>query len=49
MIEERIEKEVLNMKVKGKQQRGRLRPRWEQQVRTVVTQREGRPWEEIQW
>jgi hypothetical protein len=32
---------VLNMKVKGKCPRGKMRSRWEQQVRKDVTQREG--------
>jgi hypothetical protein len=42
----RITKKVFNMKVKGKHPRGRLRSRWEQQVRTDITQKEGRIWEE---
>jgi hypothetical protein len=36
----RIPKKVLNMKVKGKHPRGRLRLRWEQHVRKDVTQEE---------
>jgi hypothetical protein len=27
--------------------KGRLRSRWEQQVREYVTQREGRPWKKL--
>jgi hypothetical protein len=48
MNKERIPKKVSNMKVKGKHPRGRPRSRWEQQVREDVTQREVRPWEEIE-
>jgi hypothetical protein len=40
--EERIPEKVWNVKVKGKQPRGKPRSRWEQQVREHNTQREGR-------
>jgi hypothetical protein len=39
---------VLNMKLRGKILRGRLRSRWEQQVRKDVMQMDGRIWEEIE-
>jgi hypothetical protein len=39
MKEEKIKKSS-NMKVKGKHPRGRLRSRWEQQVRKDVTMKE---------
>jgi hypothetical protein len=48
MNEERIPNKVLNMTVKGKCPRGRLRSRMEQEVRKDVTQKEGRPGEEIE-
>jgi hypothetical protein len=38
---------ISDMKLKGKFPRGRPKSRWEQQVRKDITQREGRPWEEI--
>jgi hypothetical protein len=38
----------LNIKVKGKHPRGKLKSRWEQQVRKDVTQNEGRTWEETE-
>jgi hypothetical protein len=38
----RIQKKALNMKVKGKCSKGRMRSRWEQQVRKDITQKEGR-------
>jgi hypothetical protein len=47
MNEERIPMRVLKTKVKGKLLRGRPRSRWEHLARNDVTQREGRPWEEI--
>jgi hypothetical protein len=34
------------MKVKGKCPRGRLRLRWEQQIKKAVTKKKGRTWEE---
>jgi hypothetical protein len=43
---QRIPKKVLNMKLKGKQPRGKLKSR--QQERKDVTQRERRPWEETE-
>jgi hypothetical protein len=45
--EEGISK-LFKIKVEGKFPRGRLRLRWGQQVSKYVTQRKGRPWEEIQ-
>jgi hypothetical protein len=47
MNEDRISKNVLNMKVKGKYQR--LRSRWEEQVRKDLMQREGRPWDKTEY
>jgi hypothetical protein len=35
------------MKVKEKHPRGRLRLRWEHQVRKFITWKKGRTWEEI--
>jgi hypothetical protein len=46
--EERILKNVLNLKVNRKCPRGGSRSRWEQQVRKPVTQEEGRTWEETE-
>jgi hypothetical protein len=45
---ETIPKKVLNLKVKGKCPRGRLRSTWEQQVRKYITHKEGRSWEETE-
>jgi hypothetical protein len=39
-------KPVLNMKVRGRHSHERSRSKWEQQVMTEVTQREGMPWKE---
>jgi hypothetical protein len=40
-------KQVLNIRVKGKCPRGRLKSRWEQQVRKAVTQKQRRPWKTL--
>jgi hypothetical protein len=48
MNKERIPKKALNMTVKGKCPKGRLKSRWGQQVRKDVTWSEGRPFEETE-
>jgi hypothetical protein len=48
MKKERIPKKILDMKVKGKWSCGRLKSRWEQQVRKDITQREGRTRDETE-
>lgn len=40
----KIPKKVLNMKLKGKHQRGKVRSKWKQ-VQKHITQYDGRTWE----